>query len=223
MTTHLPHVQETANDRFKRRASSWLWAGISVAVVVHFAVFSLFPRLDATLPAMAAEALAAVELPPEVEIPPPPERIARPATPRVATVEVEEDLTIAPTTFESNPVESLGPPPEVSSSAEDRPRFIPYDVAPTLKNRAEVLALLEREYPRALRAAGIAGTVLLWIYIDEQGHVREARVARSSGYAALDRAARDVASRMEFTPAMNRDRVTPVWLSQPIDFTLVAG
>lgn len=223
MTTHLSTVGTTANDRFKRRASMLVPLGISVAVIAHFAIFSLFPRLDATPPAMAAEALAAVDLPPEVEIPPPPERIARPATPRVATVELEEDITIAPTTFESNPVESLGPPPDVSPTVEDRPRFIPYDVAPRLKNRAEVLAMLEREYPGSLRAAGIAGTVLLWIYIDEQGRVREARVAQSSGYAALDRAARDVASRMEFTPAMNRDRVTPVWLSQPIDFTLVAG
>ncbi|MDX1579326.1 MAG: TonB family protein [Gemmatimonadota bacterium] len=223
MTTHLTHVQETANDRFKRRAATWLPTGISIAVVVHFAVFSLFPRLNATPPAMAAETLAAIELPPEVEIPPPPEQIARPATPRVATVELEEDLTIAPTTFESNPVESLGPPPDVSASAEDRPQFIPYDVAPKLKNRSEVLAALERLYPATLRNAGIGGKVLLWLYIDERGQVQDTRVAETSGYSALDRAARQVASQMEFTPAQNRDRVTAVWLSQPIDFSILTG
>lgn len=223
MTTHLTHVDETANDRFKRRASTWLSAGISVAVLVHFAIFALFPRLDATPPAMAAETLAAVDLPPEVEIPPPPERIARPATPRVASVELEEDITIAPTTFEANPADRLGPPPAVGSTADDRPEFIPYDVAPKLRNRPEVLTLLERRYPRSLKDAGIGGTVLLWLYVDERGRVQETRVAETSGYAALDRAAQEVATEMEFTPAQNRDRVTPVWLSQPIDFTTVSG
>lgn len=223
MTMHPARVGETANDRFKRRASALFSAGIAVAVLLHFAIFSLFPRLDATPPVLAAEALAAMDLPPEVEIPPPPQPIARPASPKVATVELEEDLTIAPTTFEANPVERLGPPPDVSPTADDRPAFIPYDVAPKLKNRAEVLALLEKTYPRSLRNLGIGGRVLLWLYIDEEGRVRDTRVAESSGHEALDRAARAVASRMEFIPAKNRDRVTPVWLSQPVDFTTVTG
>lgn len=221
MTSHPTQFGRTANDRFKRRASNGLAAGIALAVLVHFAIFTLFPRLDVTPAAAAAEAIAAIDLPPEVEIPPPPQEIPRPATPRVATVEVEDDLTIAPTTFESNPVERLGPPPEVGRSEDERPAFIPFDVAPRLKNREEVLALLERLYPRSLREAGIGGTVLLWLYIDEQGQVRETRVAETSGVPALDRAAREVAARMEFTPAQNRDRATAVWLAQPIDFESV--
>lgn len=223
MSDHLLHVADTANDRFKERSATWMKAALSVAVLLHFALFSLFPRLDATPPAMGAESLAAVELPPEVEIPPPPEQIPRPATPRVATVEVEEDLTIAPTTFESNPVENLAGPPRVESSDDERPAFIPFDVAPRLQNRDEVLALLERLYPRSLRNAGIGGTVLLWLFIDERGEVQETRVAESSGVPALDEVARRVASRMEFTPAQNRDRVTAVWLAQPIDFESVSG
>lgn len=223
MTIQLANAGRTANDRFKRRGSTFFAAGISLAVLVHFSLFALFPTLDATPPALAAETLKAMELPPQVEIPPPPEQILRPATPRVATVELEEDLTIAPTTFESNPVENLGPPPDVSSRVTDRPEFIPYDTPPKLRNRGEVLAILERGYPRALRTAGIGGTVLLWIFVDEEGRVRSTLVAESSGYRALDQAAREVAAHMLFTPAKNRDKVTAVWLAQPVDFTTVTG
>jgi protein TonB len=192
------------------------------AVASHFAIFEVMPHFDVATLAVAGEVLAAVDLPPEVRIPPPPEQIARPAVPRVASIEVSEDLTIAPTTFEDNAVENLGPPPAVVATEDDRPEFIPYTVAPRLRNRGEVLALLREVYPRSLRSAGIGGTVLLWIYVNEEGDVLDARVAESSGYDGLDRAAKTVASAMHFSPAMNRDRVTAVWLSQPIAFEVLS-
>lgn len=212
----------SANDRFKR--SFWPTFRLAVigAVGAHFLIFEVMPRYNVATLAVAGEVMAAVDLPPEVTIPPPPEQIARPATPRVAAVEVSEDLTIAPTTFEDNAVENFGPPPSVVSTEADRPQFIPYTVAPRLKNREEVLALLRQVYPRPLQASGIGGTVLLWIYVDENGNVREVRVAESSGYTGLDEAAQAVASAMHFTPAMNRDRVTAVWLSQPIFFEVTS-
>ena len=211
-------IEATANDRFKRTFWPTFRVAIIGAVAAHFMIFEVMPRWDVATLAVAGEVMASVDLPPEVEIPPPPEQISRPATPRVAAVEVSEDLTIAPTTFEDNAVENLGPPPAVVATDDDRPEFIPYTVAPRLKNREEVLRLLRQVYPRPLQSAGIGGTVLLWIYVDEEGDVRDARVAESSGYDGLDRAAQTVASAMHFTPAMNRDRVTAVWLSQPIFF-----
>jgi protein TonB len=213
-----PSIQglASANDRFKKRPT--LPVAVIGAVIAHFMIFEMMPRFDVATIAVAGEVMAAVDLPPEVEIPPPPEQIARPATPRVAAVDVREDLTIAPTTFEDNPAENLGPPPAVVATDADRPEFIPYTVAPRLRNREEVLALLRQVYPRALQDAGISGTVLLWIYVDENGDVQDIRVAESSGYNGLDRAAQTVASAMHFTPAMNRDRVTAVWLEQPFTF-----
>jgi len=209
---------ESANDRFKRTFWPTFRVSILVAVATHFMIIEVFPRMDVANIAVAGEVLSAVELPPEVRIPPPPEQIARPATPRVAAVEVSEDLTIAPTTFEENSVENLGPPPDVIASEDDRPDFIPYTVAPRLQNKEQVLARLREVYPRPLQSAGIGGTVLLWIYVDENGEVRDARIAESSGYKGLDTAAQTVAAAMHFSPAMNRDRVTAVWLSQPIFF-----
>lgn len=209
----------TANEAFKRSYRTTVAAGICTAVLAHFAVFQIFPNLKANALGAAVTELTAIELPPEVRIPPPPEQISRPATPKVAAAEIAEDVTIAPTTFDSNPVESLPPPPRTASPA-DRPSFIPYTQAPELKNRDEVLTFLKRTYPAMLREAGVGGTVLLWLYIDDAGRVQRTVLAESSGYGPLDEAAKKVAEKMVFRPAMNRDKKTAVWLAQSIDFSV---
>lgn len=210
-------ARETANDAFKKSASNWLAYGVIGAVAVHFALFALFPQLHAADLSGMDESIEMVELPPEVKIPPPPEQIARPATPKVAAADIADDVTIAPTTFDKNPVENLPPPPKTGSPA-DRPSFIPYDVAPKLKNAKEIQRLLQRLYPAQLREAGVEGTVVLWIYIDENGEVIRSQVQQSSGYDAMDKAAISTADKMEFSPAMNRDKRTPVWVAQAITF-----
>jgi protein TonB len=214
-------VQVTANDRFKRSFGAWFWGSMILATVFHFIVFAAWPEMTAEDVSIQTDQLEAIELPPEIEIPPPPEAIARPATPVIATADIDEDITIAPTTFEDNPVEDLPPPPEEVATTDiaAAPTFTPFTVRPDIKNRAEVSRALEREYPPLLRDAGIGGTVQVWFFIDEEGRVQRTQVNESSGHKALDDAALLVADVIEFTPALNRDKRVPVWISLPITFT----
>jgi TonB family protein len=216
---HPGDLHAAANEAFKHGSQRRVALGLIAAVTVHVAIFELFPRMSVDNLGAAVTALETIELPPEVRIPPPPEHISRPATPKVASIDMEEDVTIAPTTFESNPVENLPPPPQTGSPA-DRPSFIPYTVAPSLQNKKEVLSYLQRVYPNQLRMAGVGGAVVLWLYIDEDGQVLRTVVAESSGYHQLDDAAQQVAAKMEWSPALNRDKKTAVWLSQAIDFSV---
>ena len=98
---------ETENDRFKRSFGSWFWGSMIAATVVHFMLFQFWPTQTAEDVSFSAEELEMIELPPEIEIPPPPEAISRPATPVMATADIDDDITIAPTTFADNPVEDL--------------------------------------------------------------------------------------------------------------------
>lgn len=98
------------------------------------------------------------------------------------------------------------------------PCFTPYTTKPELKNRDEVARALVRNYPPELRDRGIGGTTLIWIYVDEQGHVRQARVKESSGQPTLDAAAIRVANAMRWSPAVNRDVTVGVWIQVPIAF-----
>jgi TonB family protein len=108
------------------------------------------------------------------------------------------------------------PPPTVPS---DSIRFTPFTRAPEVTNRSVVARALEREYPPALRDAGIGGAVIVFFFIDAEGVVRDARVHQTSGFPALDQAALRVAQIFEFTPAFNREQAVPVWIQIPITFT----
>jgi len=99
------------------------------------------------------------------------------------------------------------------------PVFTPFSVRPSIRNVDEVVAALEQEYPLLLKDADISGTVQVWIFIDGEAVVQRVQVNKSSGYKALDDAALQVASIIEFTPALNRDQGMPVWISLPIAFT----
>ena len=189
------------------------------ATLIHFGVFAFWPELTAEDFSFVSEELEAIELPPEIEIPPPPQAISRPATPVIAEAAIDEDITIAPTTFEDNPVEDLPPPPEeAGTDLSSAPTFTPFTVAPEIQNRTEVIRAMEREYPPLLRDAGIGGTVRVYFFIDENGQVQDRRIDQSSGHQALDQAALNVAGVYRFSPALNRDKKVPVWVSFPITF-----
>ncbi len=210
---------ETANDRFKKSFDTWFWGSVLVATVVHFVMFMFWPSMTAEDVSFDSEELVAIELPPEIEIPPPPQAISRPATPVIAAADISEDITIAPTTFEDNPVEELPPPPdEETVDIAAAPSFTPFTVRPDLINQREVERALEREYPPILRDAGIGGRVTVHFFIDEEGTVQNTLVAETSGHSSLDEAALRVANVFRFTPALNLDKVVPVWIALPITF-----
>lgn len=212
----------TANDLLKRSYPARFWGSVIAATCLHVAVFALWPELTAADISEIMEEIEVIELPPEIVIPPPPEALARPATPVIGPTEIDEDITIAPTTFADNPVEELPPPPTsvAESTSDPTTAFTPYTVRPDVRNRREVERALEREYPPLLRDAGIGGTTLVWFYIDAEGIVQETRIHTPSGHRSLDEAALRVAEIIEFTPALNRDRRVAVWISLPITFMI---
>jgi protein TonB len=212
-------MHETANDRLKRTFDSWFWGSMIVATVMHFGVFAIAPEMTAEDVSFTSEELEAITMPPEIEIPPPPQAISRPATPVIAEANIDEDITIAPTTFEDNPVDDLPPPPdEIETDISSAPTFTPFTVAPALQNLQEVQRALTREYPTVLRDSGIGGTVQVWFFIDEEGRVQQTQINQSSGYEALDQAALNVAEVYRFSPALNRENKVQVWVALPITF-----
>ena len=214
---------ETENDRFKQSFGSWFWGSMITATVFHFMLFQFWPTQVADDVSFTAEEVELIELPPEIEIPPPPQAISRPATPVMAVTEIDDEITIAPTTFEDNPIEDLPPPPTNDGAADisAAPVFTPMTVRPEIINRGAVQAALMREYPPILRDAGIGGTVEVWFFISEEGSVLDSRVSKSSGQVQFDQAALKVAGVVIFSPALNRDQTVQVWIQLPITFQVL--
>jgi protein TonB len=213
-------MRGTANERFKEGFGRTVWSSVCVAVGVHAALLAFWPTLSAGEWGRDVAALEAIELPPIVDIPPPPEQIARPAAPVIADVDV--DVTIAPTVLPQRPEDRPLPPPPVTREGErdigSGPVFVPTTVLPELLDREGVARELERRYPRTLKEAGIGGAPLVWFFIDEEGKVVKTQLRESSGHAALDEVALEVGSTLRFRPALNRDRKVAVWVSLPMRF-----
>lgn len=218
MTAHTTS-NETANDRFKSQSGNWFWGSIAAATVIHFLAFAFWPNMTAADYAWTPDVFEAIDLPDEIEIPPPPEQIQRPQTPVVGDAEIDDDITIATTTFEDNPIEMLtAPPTSRSDDISAAPTFTPMTVKPGLQNEREVQNALTRNYPPVLRDSGIGGSTTIWFFIDEDGRVLKTQLHESSGYDQLDQAAMKVADVMRFSSAWNRDKKVQVWVAIPITF-----
>jgi TonB family protein len=68
------------------------------------------------------------------------------------------------------------------------------------------------------RAQNAGGVTQVQIFIDEQGTVRNAVVAKTSGIRDLDAHALSIAQMMRFAPARNGDTPVAVWIEVPIRF-----
>ncbi len=95
---------ETANDRFKRSFGSWFWSSMITATVFHFIIFQFWPTQTADNVAYTAGELEIIDLPPDIEIPPPPETISRPATPMMSLA----DMSTAPSLVGGGGKSSIG-------------------------------------------------------------------------------------------------------------------
>jgi periplasmic protein TonB len=223
-TLPAPFTHQSANDRLKGSFNTWFWGSLAAAALLHFLLIAFWPAMTAADYGIRSTELTAVDIPPQVEIPPPPEQIPRPAVPVISTnINIDQDITIAEVTFDRNPVENLPPPPTGSGvDLSDQPAFTPRTVDPRLSDgqRTALTRYLERNYPPTLRDAGIDGRVVLWVFVDESGQVQNTRVVESSGYPQFDAIAQQALRTVTFSPAMNRDQRVPVWVQLPIQYNV---
>jgi len=101
-------------------------------------------------------------------------------------------------------------PPPVPPSAPSVPATVP----PRYKHRPPPV------YPRLARKLGYQGTVLVEALVEASGRVGDARLARSSGHAVLDRSALKVVGDWTFEPARQGDEPVSMWVKVPIRFEL---
>ena len=110
------------------------------------------------------------------------------------------------------------PQVEVPVDGRESPGVAGEPVRPRLLNPEELNRALEREYPPLLKERLIGGTTVVHIFIDEEGIVRNQRVAESSGRKELDDAALRVVRVARFSPAMNRGEQVALWITMEITF-----
>lgn len=216
MMTRPSTTWEAANDRFKARSENRMSVGIVAAVIAHFGLFAFFPSFSVEDLVFENEEISVVDIPTEIDVPQPPDEIARPAVPRITETPLD-DATIPVLDFKKIKDKDLAPPP-VEAGVDRVPIWIDRDQEPRLTNGAELIRIAEQRYPSMLKEAGISGRVGVHFFVSETGEVTNAVVQSSSGYAQFDAVALEVARAGKFMPAMSRDKPVGVWIVLPIQF-----
>ncbi len=151
---------------------------------------------------------------PEDEPPPPPPKIETPppyVPPPEVSIEIPMDA--APTTAirqTTQQVPVAQPPP---AAVVNVPR-----TSPKSDPRRP---LTQPEYPPSSRRAGETGTVILEVYVLENGRAGDVRVKQSSGFPKLDEAAvREVKRSWRLVPGSENGKPAPMWGQFAVTFKL---
>ena len=102
-------------------------------------------------------------------------------------------------------------PPEPTAVATDAPPAPAREsqrTAPVIDARQ---GCEEPEYPSSSRRNGEEGTVVLRFLVNVDGRVIDSKIATSSGFSRLDRAARDTLSRCVFKPGTVDGKPEQAW------------
>ncbi len=201
----------TANTKFKAGYYRTLRNALLWAILLHIAAFVLSPEFTFKPYKLKEETFEVVDLPPQINIPPPPKEIALPQVPvEAAAGDEDTDADMAPTTFDS--FEDMPPPPPPSGGGGDV--FLAFDEAPQL------IYFEQPDYPPLARDAGIEGTVAIKVLVDEQGKVVSAEVLQSDVTPAMERAALSAARKCRFRPAKQRTIAVRAHVMIPFQFQL---
>jgi protein TonB len=133
--------------------------------------------------------------------PPPPPAAAPPSVPRpqIATPPVPQ--------AQEAPQISLGGTDSDTNAIATGPNLIPASVDTKFHNKDPI-------YPLEASIRGERGAVTLLIHVSPEGLASDVDIAQSSGYTALDKAARDAVLKWHFLPAVRDGR--PIEFEMPL-------
>ncbi len=219
-----------ARLRVRRRRrmgpAALLSLGLHVALI---GLAVLWARHHAPIVLVPEDNPATVQLvmsPPGGETPPAaapqPEKPPAPETPK-ETAATPEAPPAAPTTAEAAPPPAAAPPPPSPPAPQAAENKLTFDFA-TAESDTNALVTgdlmvpaspdvkshnRKPSYPNEAVYRGEQGAVVLLIHVSPEGLVSGVDVVQSSGFAALDRAARDAVLTWHFLPSVKNGQPVP--------------
>jgi protein TonB len=127
-------------------------------------------------------------------------------------------------------IQAEAPPPPITvvvKAAPPAPHIPPSPTVSKVDNTSPIIATSVEyvrppvvTYPAAAKQARAMGTAHIRALVETDGHVREVSVERSSGYASLDKAARESVMGALFRPYMHDGVARAALVIVPVDFSL---
>jgi len=220
------------------------WAGVAVragiVVLAHIVAILGLAQLNPELRSQIEPVLVSLITPPQPEIEslPSPRPVA--AQPKTEPKQVVKRPVPA---VPASPRESALPVEHASATQLDRTApTVPASAAPSVETVSTTTAVAARprppmpeiaprfdveylhnprpEYPRIARRLGEHGRVILQVFVSPAGRAEIVEISTSSGYARLDRAARQAVGNWQFVPARRGEQAVGAWVLVPISFVL---
>jgi len=191
------------------------WAAF-LALIIVLAAFLFTPVYVPNPYKLKEEVFEVIQVPDEIEIPPPPQEIDMPKV-RVEieiSDEASEEDTIEDTSFDD--IESM-PPPPTSAGAGGPQKFYAFDEPPEITFTAPV------RYPEIAREAEMEGIVQVLVYVDERGKVFDAIVVSATVPGILQEEALRAARKCRFKPGKQRNVPVKTQIMIPFSFQIRGG
>ncbi len=202
----------TVQQMVKRGYPKILRFALAGAVVIIGVVFTFSPKYAPNPYKLEEEVFEVVEIPDDIEIPPPPQEVEMPKVPVQIEIsdEASDEDTIEDTSFDFT--EDI-PMPTAGDTGGPKV-FYAFDEPPT------PIYMARPKYPEMAREAEMEGVVLVLIFVDERGNVFNVNVLQSTVPQILVDEAVAAAWRCRFKPGKQRQMPVKTTISVPFQFTV---
>ena len=206
-------VKFSQNFQFKKKYGKYFFFALLISFFSHITVLLTMPEFNAVNVSRDESNMEAVDLPPEVVIPPPPKPLTKPAIPMESEEQLDEDITIDETT--PPPPDLIPEMPQVEARQEADEFLMVAEVMPKYKTIPP-----QPKMPPYIARARVDVTTKVEFFVSKNGDVdaTRTRVAVSSGYPELDDLAVEWAKTIKFHPALNRGEPVAVRVQIPIQW-----
>ncbi len=206
-------LSHSANFLFKQKYGKYTGIAIIISLIGHIAFILGMPAINPDISMQQETSMEAIDLPPEVVIPPPPKTLAKPSIPQMAEEEIDEDITIEETT--PPPPDLIPEMPDVGQEDDVEKFLMVAEMMPKFKTVPP-----QPKMPAYIARARVDVTTLIDFYVLKNGSVDQDRtsIATSSGYPELDKIAVEWAKKIKFHPALNRGEPVRVRVRVPVQW-----
>ena len=108
----------------------------------------------------------------------------------------------------------------VTKIDESSHTFKPKVVTISYDNPPEALTQIEPVYPEDALKKGIEGQIIVQVFINSEGRVKETLIMKGIPNSGLDKAAMEAIRGTSFKPALKSNKPIGVWISIPLNFII---
>ena len=203
----------TANDKFKSRYERFLLDALILSTFAHFMFVIGTPLNMKSNVEMPVVIPLVLELPPEIAIPAPPDKLAKPVVSTIEIPRIEPEITFDSDKVIPDEMYEVEKPGDIIEMATPVANLVLGTVYPKVKHKPDLPAI-----PTYIARHKVDTVTRVQFYVNRWGEVEidRTQIQDSSGILELDQLAQEYVNELAFHPARNGGDPVDVCMSLTI-------